>query len=339
MNKDKKKIKIAINGFGRIGRLLFKMVQQDEDFEIVAVNDLGDIENMSYLLNYDTAQKSFLEIFGIKATFEKIDDNKSFLIVKNKQDELKIPFFSMKNPEDLPWANLEVDVVAECTGVFNSFDKSSAHLKAGARKVVLSGPTKDEQDKNFLSDLIGTTVLMGVNDDEIKKCTITSNGSCTTNAAALPLKIMMENIGVEDAFLNTIHSYTATQAIVDGPVRKKDFRRGRAAAQNIVPTSTGSAKTVGKVISDLKGKFDGMAIRVPTVSGSLVDITFISKKKVSAEDINNIFKKVEKSREYIGILKTESEQVVSSDIVGDTHACIVDLNFTKVSGKLVKIVV
>ena len=233
-----------------------------------------------------------------------------------------------------------MDVVAECTGVFNSFEKSNAHLEAGAKKVVLSGPTKDSQNTEFGNGKIGATVLMGVNEHLTKTCSITSNASCTTNASGTPLNILREKIGIESAFLNTVHSYTATQAIVDGPVRKKkDFRRGRAAAQNIVPTSTGSAIATGKVIEELSGKFDGMAIRVPTVSGSIVDITFIAERETSAEEINQIFKDAEKEERYKGILRTESDQIVSSDVVGDTHAAIVDLSFTKVQGRLVKIVV
>jgi glyceraldehyde 3-phosphate dehydrogenase len=230
-------------------------------------------------------------------------------------------------------------VVAECTGVFNSFEKSKAHLEAGAKRVVLSGPTKDPQNTEFMEGKIGTTVLMGVNEEKTKTCTITSNASCTTNASGIPLKLMEEKIGVESAFLNTIHSYTATQSIVDGPVRKKDFRRGRAAAQNIVPTTTGSAIATSKVIEELAGKFDGMAVRVPTVSGSLVDITFIAKRETTAEEVNQIFKEAENSGEYNGLLRTESEQIVSTDIIGDTHGAIVDLNFTKVQGRLVKIII
>lgn len=232
-----------------------------------------------------------------------------------------------------------MDVVAECTGVFNSFEKSNAHLEAGAKRVVLSGPTKDAQNTDFADGKIGATVLMGVNEHLTKTCAITSNASCTTNAAGTPLDILREKIGIESAFLNTVHSYTATQAIVDGPVRKKDFRRGRAAAQNIVPTSTGSAIATGKVIEELSGKFDGMAIRVPTVSGSIVDITFIAGRDTNAEEINQLFLDAEKEERCAGILRTESDQIVSSDIIGDTHAAIVDLNFTKVQGRLVKIVV
>jgi glyceraldehyde 3-phosphate dehydrogenase len=203
---------------------------------------------------------------------------------------------------------------------------------------VLSGPTKDPQNKEFSEGKIGATVLMGINEELIKKCSITSNASCTTNASAIPLKILSEKVGIESVFLNTIHSYTASQTVVDGKA-EKDFRRGRAAAQNIVPTSTGSAVATVKVMEHLSGKFDGMAIRVPTIAGSLVDITFISKEKTTAEEVNSFFVQAQREERYLGILKTESEQIVSSDIIGDTHACIVDLNFTKVSGNLVKVLV
>ncbi len=334
-NKKEKKIKVAINGFGRIGRLFFKMALADENLEIVAINDLGDLENMTYLLNYDSAQKSLPEIIGEKAVFEKNENGENFLIVQDK----KIPFFSIKNPAELPWKKLEVKVVAECTGVFNSFAKSSAHLSAGAKKVVLSGPTKDEQDLEFAEGKKGATVLMGINDNDLEKYTITSNASCTTNAAGIPLQILQNKIGIESAFLNTVHSYTATQSIVDSPVRKKDFRRGRAGAQNIVPTSTGAAIATAKIIPELTGKFDGMAIRVPTISGSLVDITFIAERETFVEEINNIFLEAEQSEKYQGLFRTESEMIVSTDIIGDTHPAIIDLNFTKVRGRLVKIVV
>ncbi len=328
-----KKINIAINGFGRIGRLLFKMALKNEEVEVVAINDLGDVENMTYLLNYDTAQKSLLEISDLKASF-KVEENKNFLIIGDK----KIPFYSVKNPAELPWKDLSVDVVAECTGVFNSFEKSKAHLDAGAKRVVLSGPTKDAQNLEFAKGKIGSTVLMGINEEKTKTCSITSNGSCTTNASAIPLKIINDKIGIESALLNTIHSYTATQSIVDGPVRKKkDFRRGRAAAQNIIPTTTGSAIAVGKVIEEFQGKFDGIAIRVPTIAGSLVDLTFITKRDTSEEEIKNIFIEASQKNEYKNLLRVEDEPIVSSDIVGDTYPSIIDLNFIKVQGRLVKI--
>ena len=229
-------------------------------------------------------------------------------------------------------------MVAECTGVFNSFEKSKAHLEAGAKKVVLSGPTKDPQDMKFADERIGATVLMGVNDEKTRICHITSNGSCTTNAVTLPIKILDEAFGVESSLMTTIHSYTASQSLVDGPVKPgKDVRRGRAAAQNIIPTTTGSSKAVPKVYEQVAGKFDSLAIRVPTIAGSLVDLTVLLKEKVSEEDIKNIFLQAE--NEYSKVLKTTKEPLVSSDIIGDNHAAIVDLNFIRISGNLVKVLI
>ncbi len=322
---NNKKVKIAINGFGRIGRMFFKLALKNTEVEIVAINDLGDIENMAYLLKYDSSQKDFkMEI--------KAENN--FLII----NEQKIPFYSISSPLDLPWKKLEVDIVVECTGVFNSYHKSNDHLKAGAKRVVLSGPTKDVQNFEFSDGKIGNTVLMGVNEQELKKSQITSNGSCTTNAVTLPLKILNEAIGIENAMMSTIHSYTISQPIVDGPVKKnQDFRRGRAGAQNILPTSTGSAEAVPQVYPELAGKFEAIAVRVPTICGSLVDLTCILKKESNLNQINNLFQEAEKK--YQGILKTTVEPIVSSDIIGDTSAGIIDLNFTKVSGKMVKILV
>ena len=229
-------------------------------------------------------------------------------------------------------------MVAEATGVFASFEKSQAHLKAGAKRVVISGPVKDPQ--NFeIEEGVCNTALIGINDEIIEKSVITSNGSCTTNAVGIPMKILSEKIGIESALLNTVHSYTATQSIVDGPVkpRKKDFRRGRAAAQNLVPTSTGSAVAVAKVIPELEGIFDGIAMRVPTVVGSMVDITMILKEEKTVEEINQIFK--EEAQKFQGKMRVEEEQIVSSDIIGDTHTSIIDLAFTRVEGRLLKIMV
>jgi glyceraldehyde 3-phosphate dehydrogenase len=229
-------------------------------------------------------------------------------------------------------------VVAESTGVFASFEKSQAHLKAGAKRVVISGPVKDSQ--NFeLTEGQCNTALIGINDEIIEKSVITSNASCTTNAVGIPMQILQDEIGIEQALLDTVHSYTATQSIVDGPVRpgKQDFRRGRAAAQNMVPTSTGSAVALTKVIPALEGKFDGIALRVPTVVGSMVDITMILKEEKTVEEINNIFKKAQEK--YSGKMRVEEEQIVSSDIVGDTSTSIIDLSFTRIQGKLLKIMV
>lgn len=323
--------RVGINGFGRIGRLFFKLALKNENLDIVGINDLGDLDNMAYLLRYDSAQKDL----NLEVSTKKVSDTEQYLVI----GDLEIPFFSVRNPEELPWGELNVDVVAECTGIFTSYEKSNMHITAGAKRVVISGPTKDAQNTEFADGKIGTTVLMGVNDDVIPTCAITSNASCTTNASGSPLQVMMDSIGVESAILNTIHGYTATQAIVDGPVKpgKTDYRRGRAAAVNIIPTSTGAAVATAKAIPALEGKFDGISIRVPVVTGALVDITFIADKETSVEEVNELFKTAAESDRYKGLLRVEEDQVVSGDIVGDTHVSIVDLNFTRVVGRLVKI--
>lgn len=326
--------RVAINGFGRIGRLFFKLGLKNSEMNIVAINDLGSIDNMAYLLNHDSAQKEL----NIEAKTKIVSDTEQYLVIGDKE----IPFYSVRNPEELPWGELDVDVVAECTGIFTSFEKSNAHIKAGAKRVVISGPTKDAQNTEFGDGLIGSTVLMGVNHDDGKVCTITSNASCTTNAAGSPLQVMKDTVGVDSALLNTIHSYTATQSIVDAPARggKTDYRKTRAGAVNIIPSSTGSAIATTKAIPELAGKFDGIAVRVPTVAGSIVDITFVASRETTVEEINKFFKIAAESEQYKGLLRVEEEQVVSSDIIGDTHVAIIDLNFTRVvNGNLVKIMV
>jgi len=322
---------VAINGFGRIGRLFFKLALQNDNLNIVAINDLGNVDNMAYLLKFDSAQKEM----GIDVSTKKVSDTEQYLVIGDKE----IPFYSIRNPEELPWGELEVDVVAECTGIFTSFEKSNMHLTAGAKRVVISGPTKDEQNTEFGDGKIGSTVLMGVNDDVIKTCAITSNASCTTNAAGSPLQVMRDTVGVEYALLNTIHSYTATQSIVDAPVKpgKDDYRKGRAGAVNIIPSSTGSAVATTKALPELAGKFDGIAVRVPCIAGSVVDITFVASKETTAEEVNKYFRIAAESHQYKGLLRVEEEQIVSSDIIGDTHVAIIDLAFTRVVGNLVKI--
>ena len=244
----------------------------------------------------------------------------------------KITFLQEKDPAKLPWKKMRVDIVVEATGFFESFEKAKVHLAAGAKRVVLTAPAKDDDGS------LGRTVLMGVNDKEMKVCPITSNGSCTTNAASPVIQILSEKPGIKKAILNTVHAYTATQSIVDGPTKGDDFRRGRAAAQNISPSTTGAAVAVTRAIRELKGKFDGMAIRVPAVTGSIADITFVSKRKTSVNEINNIFKRAAASPRWRGILKVAEDQIVSSDIIGEPYGAIVDLSFTKViDGDLVKV--
>jgi glyceraldehyde 3-phosphate dehydrogenase len=316
--------KIAINGFGRIGRLLFRQIYNNKNLKVVAINDLGNIENLAYLLKYDTVYRQFSEDVKV--------ENGQLIIGKNK-----IQVFQEKDPANLPWGKLEIDIAVEATGFFESFEAAEAHIKAGAKKVVITAPAKDGERDD------AKTVLLGVNEKDFNVCRITSNGSCTTNAASPVAAIMAETVGIKKAVLNTVHAYTATQGVVDGPLagqatKGKDFRRGRAAAQNISPSTTGAAISVARALPELEGKFDGVAVRVPVVAGSLVDFTFISNRKTSVEEINNIFKKAEKEKRWEGVLKTTEDQIVSSDIIGEPYGAIIDLKFTQVvDGDLVKI--
>lgn len=268
-----RKIKVAINGLGRIGRAFFKLAFERGEIEIVAVNDLGDIDNLAYLLKYDTAYGQW------KHDIKTENDN---LVI----DGRRVKFLQEKDPSLLPWASLGIDVVVESTGVFETYAKSKAHIDAGARKVVITAPVKDEP----VPGITGATVLMGINHNTLNTCQISSNASCTTNSASPLIKILHDSIGIEKAILNTVHGYTASQKLVDSP-DAKDWRRGRAAAQNIIPSTTGAATAVTKVLTDLNGKFDGIAIRVPVITGSLVDVTFIAKRNTSVEEVNKILTK------------------------------------------------
>lgn len=313
-------MRISINGFGRIGRAFFRLAFEEPDIQIVAINDLADLENLAYLLKNDTVYGKF---------DKKIETRGSLLVIDGKE----IPFYQEKDPKDLPWQDLEVDIVVEATGAFSDYVKARAHIEAGAKKVIITAPAKGEEDKE------GKTVLLGINDEDLAKFDVISNGSCTTNAVAPVMKILQERIGIKKAVLNTIHAYTSTQRLVDGP-NSKDWRRGRAASQNIVPSSTGAAKCVGKVMKDLDGKFDGIALRVPVVCGSIADITFISEKNTSVEEINGIFKEASGVESWKGIMEATNEQLVSSDIIKTIAPAIVDLSFTKVIDRdLVKILV
>jgi glyceraldehyde 3-phosphate dehydrogenase len=312
--------KIAINGFGRIGRLLFRQAFGYPGLEVAAINDLGDIQNLAYLLKYDT-------VYG-RYGKEVRAEGDSLLI-----DGKPVKVFQIKDPAALPWKDLGIDIAVEATGFFESFDKAKAHLSAGAKRVVLTAPAKDADSPE------ARTVLMGVNEKDMKTCKITSNGSCTTNAASPVIQIMSEDPGIEKAFLSTVHGYTATQNLVDGPVKGSgDFRRGRAAAQNTVPSTTGAAISVTRAIPELEGKFDGLSFRTPNITGSLADITFIAKRNVTAPEINDIFKRAAKDPRWQGILKVTEDQLVSSDIIGEPYGAVVDLSFTKViGGNLVKV--
>ena len=317
-----KKIRVAINGFGRIGRAFLKVARKRQEIEVVAINDLGDIKNFAYLLKYDS-------VYG-QSSFDVVADEKKGVLVIDGQE---VQFISEKDPTKLPWKSLGIDIVIESTGLFTSAEKAQAHITAGAKRVVITAPIKDAE----VGSRTSATVLMGMNEDKLDGCVISSNASCTTNAGAPLIAILDETIGVEKALLNTVHAYTASQALIDGP-SKKDLREGRAAAQNIVPSSTGAAIAVTKAFPQLEGKFDGISIRVPVVCGSIVDITFVAKHHTTIEEVNGILKKAADDPRWNGIFTVTEEPLVSSDIVGNKHASIADLTFTRVvGGDLVKV--
>jgi len=313
-------VKVAINGLGRIGRAFFKLAVKNPEINLVAVNDLGDPANLAYLLKYDSAYGQFDgEI--------KFEDGKLMTAGKSAR------FFQEKEPTNLPWAELGVDVVLESTGVFEAYGKSKAHLDAGARKVVISAPVKDEPAPG----IPGGTFLIGINDDKIADQVITSNGSCTTNCAAPVIKILDEAIGVEKALLNTTHGYTATQKLVD-VADAKDWRRGRAGAINLIRSTTGAAIAVGQVIPEMAGKFDGVAVRVPVITGSMIDVTFVAKKNTTVAEVNAAFEKAANNPRWQKTFTVTKEPIVSSDILGSKYASIADLSWTKVvGGNLVKV--
>jgi glyceraldehyde 3-phosphate dehydrogenase len=318
-------IRVAINGFGRIGRAFLRCAEASSEVEVVAVNDLGDVENLAYLLKYDTAYGQPKFPVGTKK-----EDWRTLLAVNGRD----IPVYKEKDPTKLPWKDLQIDVVVEATGVFNDYKKAKMHLDAGAKRVVISAPAKGEPSE---AGVQGATVLMGINEDLLQNCDISSNGSCTTNAVSPVIEILHETIGIEKAMLNTIHAYTATQAVVDVP-SEKDWRKGRASAQNIIPSTTGAATAVTKVITDLKGKFDGLAMRVPVIAGSMADVTFIAKRPTTTEEVNGILRLAAEDERWKKVFRTTDEQVVSSDIIGSTQASVVDLTLTYVvDGTLVKV--
>ncbi len=319
------KKRIAINGFGRIGRIFFRQALENDNLEIVAVNDLADIDTLAYLLKYDSVYGQYKKDIQIEKS------EKTFLKIDGKE----IIFLQQKDPLQLPWKDLNIDVVVESTGAFESFEKASAHLQAGAKRVVITAPAKD--DDGSLTK--GATIICGINDDLISKVNITSNGSCTTNAIAPALVILSKEIGIKKAILNTTHAYTATQKIVDGP-DAKDLRRGRAGAINLVPSTTGAAIAVGKIIKELDGIFDGISVRTPVPTVSLADITFVANRKTSIEEINQIFINAANDLHWKNILTVVSDPVVSTDLIGNNNPSIIDLSFTKVIDcDLVKILI
>ena len=311
--------KIAINGFGRIGRCAFKIALAKKNAQIVAINDLTDTRTLAYMLRYDSAYGRYSH----KVSY----DAKSIIV-----DGKKYPVFAEKDPARLPWKKLGVDVVLECTGVFEKKADLQLHLKAGAKKVVLSAPAKDEvQTLVFGTEL--TKKTLGKNDK------IISNASCTTNCISPIMQILNSTFGVDKAIMTTVHAYTASQRLVDGP-DSKDLRRGRAGAANMAPSTTGAAKATTLVIPELKDRFDGIAIRVPVICGSLSDITAVLKKSTTVEEINKVFKKFADHPMYKNILGVTGpdDELASTDIIGTTKSAIIDLKFTRVvGGNLVKI--
>ena len=310
-------VRVAINGFGRIGRAFLRAAVHDPQVEIVAVNDLGDLENLAYLLKYDSVYRQFPG---------QVSAEGGELVVGAK----RIKVTAEKDPAKLPWKDLGIDVVVESTGLFTEYTKAKLHLDAGAKKVVISAPPKGEAVPG------SAVVLVGINEEKLGTCSITSNGSCTTNAASPVVAIIEETLDIEKALLDTIHSYTASQSLVDSP-NKKDRREGRAAAQHILPSSTGAATTVTKAVTGVPF-FDGISVRVPTVAGSYVDLTFVTKKDTTREEVNDILRKAAASPRWQGIFAVSEEPLVSSDIIGNPHASIADLEMTRVAGgNLVKV--
>lgn len=310
------KTKIAINGFGRIGRNAFKIAFEYEDLEIIAINDLTDNELLAYLLKYDSN-------YGIYGKDVSVDGD--WLVVNGT----KIKVLSEPDPTKLPWGELGVDIVIESTGRFTRPADADKHKAAGARKVVISAPAKGDEADTF---------VLGVNQDKLAEGTdVVSNASCTTNCITPVAAIMEEHFGIEKAMMTTIHSYTASQALQDGPVGDK--RKSRAAAENLVPTTTGATKAAARALPALEGIFHGLSIRVPTPVVSLSDFTFLLKKDTTTEEINRIMEETQTKPGFAGILRATREELVSRDLIGDTHSAIVDLNLTQVvDGNLVKIV-
>ncbi len=306
--------RVAINGFGRIGRAAFKVILDTPELELVGVNDIMPLDNLAYLLKYDT-------VYGRYERDVEVGD--SALIVDGKE----YAFFAERDPAQLPWNELNLDIVFECTGLFTREEDLKKHLQAGAKFVVLSAPTKSEGVP---------TIVHGVNVPEDESLPYLSCASCTTNCITPVVEVMKRRIGVESAIMTTIHAYTSTQAIVDGPSKK--IRRGRAAAANLVPTSTGAAIATTKVLPELEGRFDGVAVRAPIPVGSISDIIFVTERETSVDEVNDIFREEASSAKYKGILGAAEDPIVSSDIIGDSRASIVDLGMTQVvNGTLVKI--
>jgi glyceraldehyde 3-phosphate dehydrogenase len=307
-------VKIGINGFGRIGRLVFRrLITHGKDFEVMAINDITDAKTLAYLLKYDS-------VHGIFQGDVKADGDA--IVVNGKRYKI----LAEKDPSKLPWKDLGVQIVIEGTGIFTNREKLQMHVAAGAKKVLLTAPAKDEID---------ATVVLGVNDDVLKGSEqFLSNASCTTNCLAPMVKVLNDTFGVDHGFMTTVHSYTNDQRLLDLP--HKDLRRARAAAMSIIPTTTGAARTVGKVIPSLKGKLDGFSLRVPTPDASITDFVAILKKPVTKEQVNEAMKKAADTT-LKGILQYTEDEVVSTDIIGNEHSCIFDSKLTMAQGSTVKV--
>lgn len=301
--------KVAINGFGRIGRLVFRHLMNNSALDVVAVNDIAPLDNLLYLLKFDSAQKN---------PEESIKEKDGGFAFGGKE----VVFTSEKNPADLPWKEMGVEIVIESTGFFTDKEGASKHLEAGAKRVIISAPAKN----------VERTICMGVNEEEYdaEKDVIISNASCTTNCLSPVAKVLDENFGIASGILTTIHAYTSSQAIVDSP--KKKWRRGRAAAVSLVPTTTGAAIATTKVLPQLEGKMDGMAIRAPIPVGSVIDFTVHTEKPVTVEKVNQAFRDAAESKGMMGILGVSNEELVSADIVGSNYSALVDLESTMVVG-------
>ena len=309
-------VKVAINGFGRIGRNAFKILQGRKDAEVVAINDITDAATLAHLLKYDSSYGTY---------DQEVSSNEHAIIVDGKE----IPVYAEKDPHNLPWASLNVDVVIESTGFFTKPEDAKAHIDAGAKRVVISAPAKGEGAK---------TIVLGVNEEAVTPDDlILSNASCTTNCIAPIMKVLEDEFGIEKAMMTTVHSYTGSQRILDAPA--KDLREARSAAENIVPTTTGASKAAALTIPSLQGKFNGLSVRVPTPVVSLSDITAVIKRETTKEELTAFFKKIAAEDYYQGIIGITEEELVSSDFIGDPRSCIVDLPLLDVvGGNMIKVV-
>ncbi len=340
-----KKIRVAINGFGRIGRASFRILMERDDVEVVAINGLSDVKVYAHLLKYDSAYGVYErdvkaeEAGAITAHAGEMSQEQTlagdhgdpdYLII---DDMHRVRSLAIKDPAELPWKDLQIDVVLECTGVFVKDGAAYAHIKAGARRVVISAPAKGEGDV--------MTFLRGVNDDQYDGQEVISNASCTTNCVSPVARVMQEQFGIIKASLTTIHAVTANQSLVDStpPKRHADLRRGRAAMINIVPTTTGAAQATAQVMPELDNKFDGIAVRVPVITGSLSDFTFLVGKQVTVDEVNAAFDAAKNEAQFKGVLDAVHEPLVSTDIIKSPYSAIVDLSMTKViDGDMVKVI-